>query len=165
MSFMPIRYWPGVLQTDEIFSGSVDVKYPRRGTPPGMEGLFPPFSELYHTALAETLLFAGRGVAYLARDRERSTYSGLAVVSSQLAQYYGYVDERGIRPPSALVSVKGILTALVPTLLDFAKLPQPPADLSAFQRFYFTVVPDFTLPLGLLKTIGGPPLTIQWPIS
>ena len=43
-----------------------------------------------------------QGVSHFARDMQRSSSSGMALSSSQLAAYYGFVDERGVRTPSAL---------------------------------------------------------------
>ena len=132
-------------------------------------GFLPPFSTLYQTALSETLLFTGRVVATLARDNRRSGQSGKAVGTSQLASYYGITDERGLRPPSVFVSAKGVLTLLVPALREFARIEDPvsPSALptaSPMQRFFFGTLPDIYIPLHLFKAIGGPPLTIQWPI-
>ena len=59
------------------------------------------FDQLFHTALAGTLLSEGRALAALARDPGRGSLSGMAVQTSQLAQRYGLRDERGVRATSA----------------------------------------------------------------
>jgi hypothetical protein len=53
---------------------------------------------LFHTALAGTLYFEGKVLSAFARDpAARRAHSGLAVMTGQLAQHYGVVDERGAR--------------------------------------------------------------------
>ena len=86
-----------------------------------------------------------------------------AVCTSQLASAYGVTDEHGLRPPSVFVSVKGVLTMLIPALRDFARLSSAAAA-SPLQKFYFGTLPDVYIPLVLFKAIGGPPLTMQWPV-
>ena len=159
-----VSLWPGVLRTDRTRAGAVDGgRRPRRGTPPGL-GFLPPFAALHGTALSESPLFAGRVVAHLARDAAgRAANSGKAVCTSQLASAYGVTDEHGLRPPSVFVSVKGVLTMLIPALRDFARL-SPAAAASPLQKFYFGTLPDVYIPLVLFKAIGGPPLTMQWPV-
>ena len=45
----------------------------------------------------------------------------------------------------------------------FAALPVG-GEASPMQRWYFNALPDVYIPLSLLKAIGGPPLTMQWPV-
>lgn len=72
-----VSYWPGILQTDEILAGSVDLTHPRRGLAPGLELLFPRFSDVYHSALAETLLFAGRVSRSATQEGEAQCWGGM----------------------------------------------------------------------------------------
>lgn len=86
----------------------------------------------------------------------------MAVLSAQLGRRYGLVDERGVCPPSAL-SVKYQLSLWLPPLQRFAVIPED-SEASPAQMFFFNVLPNVDLPVWLFKLIGGPPLTLQWPI-
>lgn len=163
-----VSYWPGVLQTDEIKDGNIDVDIPRRGVAPGLQ-FFPKFGSLYNTALAETLLGSGRGIVQYTMDKQRSWYSGLVLVSTQLVSRYGVVDERGIRSPNAFLTVKGVLTTAIPPLRTFAQVENPetlssPPTATFLQRLYFNTIPDGNIPIWLFKIISGVPLTMPWPI-
>ncbi|HWL35711.1 MAG TPA: SDR family oxidoreductase [Frankiaceae bacterium] len=54
--------------------------------------------DLAHFAISETPLYAGRAVAALAADPDRTRWNGQSVSSGQLAQVYGFTDVDGSRP-------------------------------------------------------------------
>lgn len=157
---------PGLVQTEEVLLGAVDVGVPGRGCQPGLH-LLPHFSELHGTLLAGTPLFEGRTLTHLARDTQRSRYTGKAVITSQLASMYGVLDERGVRTPSLWLSFKGVVCWLVPALREFARVTvnneTNRTEATPMQRFFFNVLPDWHVPLTLMKIIGGPPLTMKLP--
>lgn len=157
-----VSWWAGVpMRTEEIVAGSLDGGSSRRGMAPGFH-LAPSFRLLHDTALATTTLFEGRCLAALARDKGRSRFCGLAVLSSQLGRTYGVLDERGLCPPGVL-SVKYQLCFWLPPLLRFAGTAGAAVATPA-QRFFFNVLPDLDVPVWLFKLLGGPPLTLQWPV-
>eukprot|EP00040_Diaphanoeca_grandis_P030951 m.184061 g.184061 ORF g.184061 m.184061 type:complete len:378 (+) comp32180_c1_seq2:85-1218(+) len=158
-----ISLWPGLMKTDEILRGSVDVQSPRRGAVPWLSAVLVPFSSLYHSALAESTRGVGKVVVALAKDVDRGWMSGMAVTTCSLAKRYGIVDERGIYSPSTFVTVKGVVTMLVPPLRELAELdPHQPLVTSRLQKFYFNVLPDINVPIWFCKLVLGIPTTLSW---
>jgi len=155
-----VSWWPkSPMRTEEIRTGTVDVgRTSRRGNLPGMG--FLRFDELYDTALAGSLLMEGRTLAAFARDKSRSSFSGFAVQSAQLASRYGLRDERQIRSPP-LLSLKFLLFMTRP-LRYFIEIEGNTSS-SSLQHFIFGTVPDFSIPQFIPKLIQGTPLTIKWP--
>ena len=163
-----VSWWAQApMQTDEILAGNIDGRSWRRGALPGMD-LMIDFRDLYHTAMAATLLFEGRALSAFARDLHRGSQSGLALQSAQVARKYGVKDERGIRPPGPL-SLKWHLCTWLPPLREFATLANPvtlqsPPTATPAQQVVFGAVPDLDMPVWLFKLLQGAPLTLQWPL-
>lgn len=140
-------------------TGTVDDgRNSRRGNLPGMG--FLRFDELYDTALAGSILMEGRALAAFVRDRSRSSFSGLAVQSAQLASRYNLRDERQIRSPP-LLSLKFLLFLIRP-LRYLIKIDDREGVASGLQRFIFGTLPDIPIPQFILKLIQGTPLTMKW---
>jgi len=150
--------------------GSLEGAVTRRGLPPILGPLFEQagvrFESLANTALAGTLLWEGRVLSALARDPDRSTFSGLAVRTSELAGRYGILDERGLHSPSFL-SLKFQIISLVPALRKWATLLCEPGPgcvcESSVLRFVFNRLPDVNVPTWVVKLVAGTPPTVQWP--
>lgn len=159
-----ISLWPGLVKTENVGGGDALAPSrmgPHRGTRPGTPEM--QTQELMPTALSETPLFSGRAIAFLARDKNKLDYSGKILITSNLASWYGFTDERGVRSPS-LISLKSMLSSLVlrPALEWLGCWEVPEGDYTGSQpvlplvaHFYWNLMPDLNFPPLVLKLLSG----------
>jgi len=150
-----VSLYPGLVATENVKSGALkSVSTHRRGIRPGTPDT--PIEALLPTGLAETVLYSGRAINRLARDKNVIEMTGRILPTSMLAARYGFTDERGLAPPP-FISVKFIATIVLSKLglleIEASKILSG----SGFTRFFWLRMPNMQFPSFMVKAdIGAP---------
>jgi len=150
-----VSLYPGLVATENVKDGALStVSTHRRGVRPGTPDT--PIDALLPTGLAETVLYSGRAINHLARDRDVLEMTGKILPTSMLAARYAFTDERGLAPPP-FISVKFIAAIVLSKLglleIDAGKISTG----SAFTQAFWLQMPNLQFPSFMVKAdIGAP---------
>jgi len=146
-----VSTWPGFVDTEQVrweiaqgkngLFGKLKV-----GAGSMDEGMLDYLSHTVGTPIQQTLLFNGRSLAALAKDKMKGQFTGKVLPTSTLAAHYGVLDEKGWCTPNTF-TWRWLALMVFPGLREESKLP-----------LVMKYVPDLPLfPVRVSKIIFGSP--------